>query len=71
MYGLFACTLQVTPYLLDRIRVLTGGKSLDANVKLVKNNATVGSKIAAAYAAMEKTVGGTDTSAAHILRSKL
>ena len=32
---------QVTPFLLERIRALTGGKSLDSNIKLVKNNARV------------------------------
>ncbi len=41
---------QVTPYLLDRIRVLTGGKSLEANIKLVKHNASVGAAIAVEHA---------------------
>ncbi|SDJ09958.1 pseudouridine-5'-phosphate glycosidase [Salimicrobium halophilum] len=35
-----------TPYLLGRIKELTDGKSLDANIALVKNNAHVGSRIA-------------------------
>ncbi|HWJ87404.1 MAG TPA: pseudouridine-5'-phosphate glycosidase [Pelagibacterium sp.] len=38
----------VTPYLLNRIFELTGGKSLTANIALVKNNAAVASKIAVA-----------------------
>lgn len=36
----------VTPFLLERVRVLTDGASLDANVALVKNNARVGADIA-------------------------
>ncbi len=38
----------VTPYLLDRVKELTEGKSLETNVALVKNNAVVGSAIAVA-----------------------
>ena len=37
----------VTPYLLDRIFELTGGRSLTANIALVKNNAHLGALIAA------------------------
>ena len=36
----------VTPFLLKRIRELTGGRSLEANIHLVKNNAAVGARIA-------------------------
>jgi pseudouridylate synthase len=36
----------VTPFLLDRVKELTGGKSLETNVALVKNNARVGTAIA-------------------------
>ncbi len=36
----------LTPYLLQRITELTGGKSLTANIALVKNNALLGAKIA-------------------------
>ncbi|KAJ3042935.1 hypothetical protein HDV00_006242 [Rhizophlyctis rosea] len=36
----------ITPFLLDRIKRLTGGQSLAANIALVKNNARVGSRIA-------------------------
>jgi len=37
---------KLTPYLLNKIKELTGGKSLKANIELVKNNARVGAKIA-------------------------
>jgi len=37
---------KLTPYLLGRINELTGGKSLKANIELVKNNARVAAKIA-------------------------
>lgn len=40
----------LTPYLLNRIFELTDGKSLVANIALVKNNAAVAAKIAAALA---------------------
>lgn len=40
----------VTPFLLDKIKDLTDGKSLGTNVALVKHNACIGSKIAVAYA---------------------
>ena len=36
----------ITPFLLDRIKTLTDGKSLLANIELVKNNANLASKIA-------------------------
>ncbi|MET4561864.1 pseudouridine-5'-phosphate glycosidase [Lysinibacillus parviboronicapiens] len=39
----------VTPFLLGKVKELTEGKSLDANIALVKNNAVIGSKIAVAY----------------------
>ncbi len=37
---------EVTPFLLKRIQELTGGASLAANVRLIKNNAAVGAQIA-------------------------
>ena len=37
---------KLTPYLLNKIKELTGGKSLKANIELVKNNARVAAKIA-------------------------
>ena len=40
-----------TPFLLGRIVELTGGASLTANIALVENNARLGARIAAAYAA--------------------
>ena len=42
---------QLTPFLLGRIRDLTGGASLKANIALIKHNAAVGAQIAAALAA--------------------
>ena len=41
-----------TPYLLGRIVELTGGESLRTNIALVKNNARLGARIAAEYAAL-------------------
>jgi pseudouridylate synthase len=38
----------VTPFLLGKVKELTKGKSLEANIALVKNNARVGAKIAVA-----------------------
>ncbi|MBX2829716.1 MAG: pseudouridine-5'-phosphate glycosidase [Rhodospirillales bacterium] len=40
----------VTPFLLERVTKLTEGKSLDANIALVRNNARLGAKIAVAMA---------------------
>ncbi|MCK5768265.1 MAG: pseudouridine-5'-phosphate glycosidase, partial [Candidatus Atribacteria bacterium] len=37
---------ELTPYLLNKIKELTGGKSLKANIELVKDNAGVAAKIA-------------------------
>jgi len=37
---------KLTPYLLNKIKELTGGKSLQANIDLVKNTARVAAKIA-------------------------
>jgi pseudouridine-5'-phosphate glycosidase len=39
----------VTPYLLDRVKEITAGESLNANIALVKNNAELGSLIAVEY----------------------
>ena len=38
----------VTPFLLARVKELTGGDSLEANIALVKNNAALAARIAAA-----------------------
>jgi pseudouridine-5'-phosphate glycosidase len=40
----------VTPFLLARIKALTGGRSLATNIALVKHNAEVGAKLALALA---------------------
>ena len=40
----------VTPFLLDKIKTATDGKSLESNIQLVYNNARVGAKIAVHYA---------------------
>lgn len=44
----------VTPYLLARLRELTGGASQRANVALVLNNARIAAEAAAAFAALEQ-----------------
>ncbi len=43
---------KITPFLLERIRQITGGLSLSANVKLVENNARLAARLAVAYAEM-------------------
>jgi pseudouridylate synthase len=40
----------VTPFLLERIKTLTGGRSLDCNIALVRHNAQVGARLALALA---------------------
>jgi pseudouridine-5'-phosphate glycosidase len=44
----------VTPYLLDKLVGLTGGKSLESNIALIRNNAAVGGLIAAELRKLEK-----------------
>jgi pseudouridine-5'-phosphate glycosidase len=44
----------VTPFLLKRVRELSGGASLTANLALVKNNAKVGADIAVALAELAR-----------------
>jgi pseudouridylate synthase len=39
---------EVTPFLLDQVKTLTEGKSLEANIALVKNNAQLAARIAKA-----------------------
>ncbi len=39
----------ITPFLLKRIGELTAGRSLEANIELIKNNALLGAQIAVAY----------------------
>ena len=42
----------LTPFLLARINVLTGGDSLASNIQLVLNNARLAARLAVAYAAL-------------------
>jgi pseudouridine-5'-phosphate glycosidase len=44
----------VTPFLLQRLYELTGGRTLEANIALVLNNARLGARIAAALAARSR-----------------
>lgn len=39
----------VTPFLLDKIQKITGGKSLEANIQLVYNNAKLGAQLAVEF----------------------
>lgn len=45
---------KVTPFLLDKIQKLTAGKSLQANIQLVFNNARLASKVAIALCELNK-----------------
>jgi pseudouridylate synthase len=45
---------ELTPFLLKRIVEITGGKSLDTNIRLVVNNAILGAQIAKEYALLRK-----------------
>lgn len=45
---------ETTPFLLSKICELSGGDSLESNIKLVLNNAKVGSMIAVEYAKLRK-----------------
>ncbi len=44
---------EITPFLLARVAELTGGDSLESNIRLVYNNARVASAIAVEYAKMQ------------------
>lgn len=44
----------ITPYLLLRINELTKGKSLNANISLIKNNVKIGSKISVEVSILEE-----------------
>lgn len=48
----------VTPFLLDRIRVLTGGRALEANTALILHNARLAARIALAAAEAAIVPGG-------------
>lgn len=45
---------EVTPFLLDYFRRETGGESLRVNKQIIRNNARLASRIAVAYASLEK-----------------
>ena len=45
---------KVTPFLLDKVKQLTAGKSLQTNIALVRHNAAVAAQIAVAYNAKSK-----------------
>jgi pseudouridine-5'-phosphate glycosidase len=45
---------EVTPFLLDKIKELTVGESLKANIALIQNNALLGAKIAVALNKLEE-----------------
>ncbi|MEW9121102.1 MAG: pseudouridine-5'-phosphate glycosidase [Thermotaleaceae bacterium] len=45
---------EITPFLLSRIKSITEGKSLDANIQLVFHNAKIGAQIASAYSKLEQ-----------------
>jgi pseudouridine-5'-phosphate glycosidase len=40
---------QLTPYLLNKVKELSGGRSLKANIELLKHNATIAARIALSY----------------------
>ncbi|WZL73956.1 pseudouridine-5'-phosphate glycosidase [Clostridiaceae bacterium 35-E11] len=44
-----------TPFLLSKVKHITGGKSLESNIQLVFNNAKVGARLAAALANLSAT----------------
>ncbi|XP_054689087.1 uncharacterized protein LOC129209141 isoform X4 [Grus americana] len=45
---------ELTPFMLQKINELTGGKSLDSNLALIQNNARVGSCIAVALSELQR-----------------
>jgi pseudouridine-5'-phosphate glycosidase len=49
----------LTPFLLARVKALTGGDSLKSNIALVKHNAKVASEIAIAYQKINVVSGPT------------
>jgi len=49
----------ITPYILKRVAQLTEGKSLRANLALIKNNAKLASKIAIELAKLKKENGAS------------
>ncbi|KAM8974460.1 uncharacterized protein RCH25_019869 [Pelodytes ibericus] len=57
---------EVTPFVLQRVNEITGGKSLEANIALVKNNAKVGSRIAVALSKVWTPKGGVRKQCGHL-----
>ena len=45
---------EATPFLLGKVKELTDGKSLTANIALVKHNAHIGAEIAVRYAELSR-----------------
>ncbi|MEJ8552816.1 pseudouridine-5'-phosphate glycosidase [Tepidibacter sp. Z1-5] len=45
---------ECTPFLLGKVKALTGGKSLDSNIELVYNNAKVAAKLAVELSKLDK-----------------
>ena len=45
----------MTPFILEKVNQLTGGKSLEANKALIENNASNGAKIAVELSNMTHT----------------
>ena len=43
---------QTTPFLLAKVKEITGGDSLEANIQLVFNNAKLAAQTAVAYSAL-------------------
>ncbi|XP_053382813.1 uncharacterized protein LOC123541332 [Mercenaria mercenaria] len=54
---------EITPYILQRVNDLTQGKSLKANIELIKNNTTVGAKIAVELKNVQNLDKNTNNSA--------
>ncbi|CAD6341658.1 unnamed protein product, partial [Miscanthus lutarioriparius] len=44
----------IAPFMLERVKQLTGGSSLEANIALVKNNALIGANIAVALSNLQQ-----------------
>ena len=56
---------EVTPFILKRVNELTKGKSLEANLALVQNNAAVGAQIACELAKLKEQAKNTEGDASH------
>ncbi|XP_062989385.1 uncharacterized protein LOC134403272 isoform X4 [Elgaria multicarinata webbii] len=56
---------ELTPFLLQRVNEFSSGESLKSNIALIKNNARVGSRIAAALTQIQRGRCGRDGSPRH------